>query len=57
MRCQGLHVFRPLSKRRHVQVDDAQPVQKVFAKLAGRNKVGQLRLVAATTRTSTRDWA
>jgi len=42
VRHQGVHVFRPLSKGRHVQVDDAQPVQQVFAKLAGGNELGQI---------------
>ncbi len=40
VRRQRLDVFGPLAQRRHVQVDDAQPVQQVFAELAGGHELG-----------------
>ena len=42
MRHQRLNVLGPLAQRRHVEVDDAQPVQQVFAELAGGDEVGQV---------------
>ena len=39
---QRLHVLGPLPERRHVEVDDAQPVQQVLAELAGGDQVGQV---------------
>src|SRR3954451_3455956 len=37
-----LDVLRPLPKRRDVQVDDAQPIQKVLAELAGGNQLVEI---------------
>ncbi len=37
-----LDVFGPFSKRRHVKVDDLQPVQQVLAEMAGRHQVGKV---------------
>ena len=35
-------VFAALAQRRHVDVDDAQPVEQVLAELAGRDALGQV---------------
>ena len=39
---QRLHVLGPLPERRHVEVDDAQPVQQVLAELAGGDELVQV---------------
>ena len=39
---QRLNVLGPLPERRHVEVDDAQPVQEVFAELAGGDELVQV---------------
>ena len=39
---QRVDVIGPLPERRHVEVDDAQPVQEVLAELAGGNEVVQV---------------
>ena len=42
MRDQRVHVLGPLPERRHVEVDDAQPVQEVLAELAGGDELVQV---------------
>ena len=39
---QRVNVLGPLPERRHVEVDDAQPVQEVLAELAGGDEVVQV---------------
>ncbi len=39
---QRVHVVGPLPERRHVEVDDAQPVQQVLAELAGSDELVQV---------------
>ncbi len=38
----GPDVRAPLAERRHVDMDDAQPVEQIFAKLAGRYALGEV---------------
>ena len=38
----GPDVRAPLAERRHVDVDDAQPVEQILAKLAGRYALGEV---------------
>ena len=42
MRDQRPDVGAALAQRRHVDVDDAQPIQQIFAELAGRDALGQV---------------
>ena len=39
---QGVNVLVPFAERRHMEVDDAQPVQEVFAELARCDEVAQV---------------
>ena len=38
----GADVVAPLAQRRHVEVDDAEPIEQVLAELAGRDALGQI---------------
>ena len=42
VRHQRADVFRALSKRRHVQMNDPQPIEQVLAELTGCNQIAQI---------------
>ena len=52
---EGRDLDAPLAQRRHVEADDVQAVEEVFAEAALATRASRSALVAAMTRTSTLD--